>query len=104
MIAWLLHIPKRACSFIMDRFSASRKHFGLTVGLGKTDPLYKAAPVQSSTSTIKIDDTDIKSVDIFCYLGSTICSNGSLDAEVILHIAKASAAVIRLNNRLWKDN
>ncbi|KAL8624037.1 hypothetical protein ACOMHN_041627 [Nucella lapillus] len=51
-----------------------------------------------------INNTEIKSVDKFCYLGSNISSNGSLDAEVMLRISKASSAFGRLSKRLWQDH
>ena len=92
---------------IMDRFASACKRFGLTISLGKTKSMYQPARAQHSGNpsppAIKIDDTEIKSVDKFCYLGSTICSSGTLDAEVTLRIAKASAAFGRLNNELWND-
>ncbi|KAI8496790.1 hypothetical protein Bbelb_254450 [Branchiostoma belcheri] len=51
---------------------------------------------------IAINNTEIKTVDKFCYLGSTITSSGSLDAEVTQRIGKASVVFGRLTKRLWQ--
>ena len=43
-------------------------------------------------------------VDSFTYLGSTITSNLSLDAEINIRIAKAEAIMSKLNRRVWSNN
>ena len=50
-------------------------------------------------STLTLD-----AVDRFTYLGSTIDSNLSLDAEINIRIAKAAAVMSKLNMRVWQNN
>ena len=58
----------------------------------------------NQTPKILINNTAINSVEKFKYLGSVVCNNLSLDAEVSLRIANASAAFGKLTKRLWNDN
>lgn len=46
--------------------------------------------------TIFIDDTELKNVDHYKYLGSVISSDGFLGKEIIVRISKASQALVRL--------
>ena len=81
------------------------RRFGLTISLGKTEFMFQEAPSCTKAPPpppITIDGTELKSVEKFCYLGSTVCSNGSLDAEIALRISKASSAFGRLSKRLWQ--
>ena len=50
-------------------------------------------------SSINIDNVTLDAVDRFTYLGSTIDSNQSLDAEINIRIAKADAVMSKLNRR-----
>ena len=92
---------------IADRFAAACERFGLTISLGKTETLVQYPPSQGCDTPpppVVINNTDIKTVSKFCYLGSTISMSGSLDAEVTMRIAKASAAFGRLTKRLWQEH
>ncbi|XP_047482472.1 uncharacterized protein LOC125034615 [Penaeus chinensis] len=51
-------------------------------------------------SPIIINHTEIKTVEKFCYLGSTVTNSGSLDTGD----AKASADFGRLSELLWQDH
>ena len=53
-----------------------------------------------SPPSIKIDNVKLDAGDRFTYLGSTIDSNLSLDAEINIRIAKAAAVMSKLNNNL----
>ena len=46
----------------------------------------------------------LDAVDSFTYLGSTIDSNLSLDAEINTRIAKAAAVMSKLNGKVWQNN
>ena len=54
--------------------------------------------------SINIDNVTLEVVDSFRYLGSTITSNLSLEAEINIRIAKAAAIVSKLNRRVWSNN
>ena len=86
--------------YITDRFAAACRRFGQTISLGKTEAMFQPSPPPPSV----INNTEIKTGDKFCYLGSTVTSSGSLDAEVMQRIGKASAAFGRLTKRLWQDH
>lgn len=93
----------------MNRFSVSCRCFGLTVSLGKTEAIFQPPPSPQNpaalpTRQVTIDDTEIKTVEKFCYLGSTISSNGPLDDEISLRTSKASSSFGRLTKRLWQNH
>ena len=94
--------------YIMDRFAAACRRFGLTISLGKAEAMFQPSPPQAANAQppppIVVNNTVIKTVDKFCYLGSTVTSSGSLDNEVMQRIGKASAAFGRLTKRLWQDH
>ena len=61
---------------LMDRFSQACKDFGLTMSLKKTEVLAQDTDNQPK---ISVDNYELKDVNQFTYLGSTISSNISLD-------------------------
>jgi len=64
-------------------------------------------PVSHSTSAqpvIKVEDTSIKAVDKFCYIGSILSSNAVVDDDISARLSKASSAFGRLSKRLWNDH
>ena len=50
-----------------------------------------------------IEGKQLKAVETFKYLGSTVSNDASLDAEITSRIAKATAAFGRLTKRLWTN-
>ena len=86
---------------IVDRFSEASKLFGLTISLGKTEVFFQPAPnTVHSQPCITIGDTQLKNVDSFRYLGSTISSDGSLDKEITARTQKASQALGQLRTKI----
>ncbi len=57
-----------------------------------------------SPPSINIDNATLDAVDSFTYLGSTIDSNISLDAEINTPIATFAAVMSKLNRRVWQNN
>ena len=51
---------------------------------------------------INIEDKSLEQVDNFTYLGSTVTSNLSLDAEVESRLSKAVIMMARLKDRVWE--
>ena len=85
---------------IVDKFSEATKKFGLTISLSKTEVLFQIAPATSPQQPcINIDGTQLKNVESFKYLWSTISSDGTLDMEISARIKKASHAFGRLRNK-----
>ena len=58
----------------------------------------------SSAPSISIGDHTLEVVDKFTYLGSTISSNLSLDAELNTRIGKAATAMARRMKRVWDNS
>ena len=87
---------------LVDRFSVAARALGLTISLKKN--LFQPKPNTPQTDPqVNIGDYSLKSVKSFTYLGSCVNSNATLDNELSLRIAKASASFGRLRHRLWKD-
>ena len=84
--------------YLVDKLSHACKEFGLTISLRKTNILAQGA---ESPPVITIDNTELEVVDIFTYLGSTVSSSTSLNAEISCRIAKAAAVMAKLNKRVW---
>ena len=85
---------------LIDSFAAACTEFGLTISLKKTQVMGQDV---SNDPSISIGDHTLEVVDKFTYLGSTISSNLSLDAELNTRIGKAATALARLTKRVW-DN
>ena len=85
---------------LMDRFSQACKDFGLTMSLKKTEVLAKDTDNQPK---INVDNYEFKAVNHFTYLGSTISSNISLDAEIDKRVGKAATTLARLTSRVWEN-
>ena len=85
---------------LINCFAAACAEFGLTISLKKTQVMGQDV---SSTPSISIGDHTLEVVDKFTYLGSTISSNLSLDAELDARIGKAMTVMARLAKRVW-DN
>ena len=83
---------------LMDSFSKACKDFGLTISLKKTNVLGQDVEAPPS---ITIDDYELEVVNQFTYLGSTVCSNLSLDAELNKRIGNAATTLARLTTRVW---
>ena len=86
----------------MDRFSkaCACKDFGLTISLKNTNVLGQGV---EEPPPITIDDYELEAVNQFTYLGSTVCSNLSLDAELNKRIGKAATTLARLTTRVWEN-
>ena len=87
----------------MDKFSSACNTFSLTISTKKTEVTYQPAPSKDYTElTINVNGEALKTVNIFTYLGSTLSRNVRIDDEVVLRIAKASAAFDNLREKVWE--
>ena len=77
------------------------QEFGLTISLKKTNVMAQGT---ANPPNITIDDYQLEAVENFTYLGSTISSSLSIDAEVSSRIAKAAAVMAKLNQRVWNNS
>ena len=87
---------------IVDKFSAACTDFGLTVSTKKTEVMFQPAPgTPYCEPCIHINGKKLNAVEKFTYLGSTLSRHITIDAEVDVRLAKASAAFGRLNENVW---
>jgi len=62
------------------------------------------SPQHSATANVMAGDTQLESVDKFCYLGSYLSNTVTADCDVMSHIAKADNAFGQLQQRLWGEH
>lgn len=98
--AALTALSEEALQNLVTRLAHACREFGLTISLKKTNILGQDV---SSAPNITIDDYTLEVVEDFTYLGSTISSNLSLDAELDKRIGKAASAMARLTKRVWTN-
>ena len=85
-------------------FAEASHLFGLVISLKKTEVLHQAAPLANHQPPhISIDDTELKAVSQFTYLGCTITSDAKLDKEIDSRLSKGNSAFGRLHSRVWKN-
>jgi len=86
---------------LVSSFANACSDFGLTISLKKTNIMGQDV---SDIPHICINDHTLDVVEDFTYLGSTISSNLSLDADLNKRIGKASTAMARLSKRVWENS
>ena len=85
---------------LVDNLSRACKEFGVTISIKKTEIMCQMTP---NDPAITIDGKTLSNVQSFRYLGSTITSNATLDAELDTRIAKAAAVMAKLSKRVWNN-
>ena len=98
----LAYLSEEDVQRLMDCFARSAVCFGLTILIKKTEVLLQ--PKLGTIPTVpavKVSQNRSKAVDEFRYLGGTVSSNCSIQADITSRIAKASATFGRLPRRLW---
>jgi hypothetical protein len=95
----------QAAQQLMDKFSEAAIRFGLTVSLKKTEVMHQPAPDVTNTvpPLITVNNTALHVADKFCYLGSTVTQDLSLDTEIATRISKAASAFGMLYKRVWDE-
>ena len=86
---------------LVSRLAHACKEFGLKISLKKTNVM---AQDTAHPPVIDIDGYNLEAVDHFTYLGSTISSSLAIDVEINSRIAKAAAAMAKLNQRVWTNH
>ena len=85
---------------MMDLFADSCSKFGLTISLTKTEVMGQGV---AEAPNILLGQHNLKTVNEFTYLGTTISQAVSLDTELGRRIGKASGAMARLSERVWNN-
>ena len=91
---------EEALQRLITSFAHACRDFGLTISLKKTNIMGQDV---SNTPNICIDDYTLDVVEEFTYLGSTISSNLSIDADITKRIGKAASVMARLSMRVWEN-
>ncbi|VDM05938.1 unnamed protein product [Schistocephalus solidus] len=77
----------------MDLLDAGCADFGLTISTAKTVVMHQLPPsAEYNTSRINFNGAQLKNVETFAYLGSTLSRNTRIDDDVAQRISKASQA------------
>ena len=77
---------------IVDRCSKAAKKFRLKIKIKKTELMFQLRPNEDHHDpVVAIDDTELTSAKSFCYLGSVMSFNGSLDGEITQQIRSANS-------------
>ncbi|CAB3257715.1 unnamed protein product [Arctia plantaginis] len=83
---------------MVNQFNSACKLFSMSINARKTVIMTQGGDLKPS---ILLDGNSLEVVDDFCYLGSTVSSNLSLDAEINIRIGKASTMFEKLGGRVW---
>ena len=90
---------------LVTRFNLIAKAFGLKFNIKKTEVMFQpSSKGQTQLPSIKVEGQQLKNVDSFVYLGSTLTNDCSLDKEINLRISKATGAFKKLQKRVWKPH
>jgi len=66
--------------------------------------LQSFAPSPAATATVMAGDTQLNSVDKFCYLDSYLANTIAVDSDINSRLAKAGDAFGKLQRRLWSEH
>ncbi|XP_059049895.1 uncharacterized protein LOC131844918 [Achroia grisella] len=83
---------------MLDKFSQACSLYAMYVNTKKTVVLTQGI---QEAPLISLNGTLLEVVDRFCYLGSTVSNNLSLEAEIDSRIGKAATMFGRLSTRVW---
>ncbi|VDL93027.1 unnamed protein product [Schistocephalus solidus] len=86
----------------MDLFAAGCADYGLTISTAKTVVMHQPPPsAEYNAPLINVNGAQLKNVETFAYLRSTLSRNTRIDDEVAQRISKASQAFGRLQASVW---
>jgi hypothetical protein len=85
---------------LCDAFASACSDFGVTISIPKTKVMSFGLRVAPS---IQVNGSTLEVVDQFCYLGSTVSSKPSLEAEINKRIGKAATTFGNLQDRAWSN-
>ena len=91
---------------IMNRFASSANRCSLKVSLSKTVLLHQPVRQETQSAPVKITvyNTDLAAVEQFCYLGSELHRDCTIDSEVTARLAKAGAVFGKLVAQAFREH
>ena len=86
-------------------FASASAKFGLHINTDKTFCFYQpvSGVTEAMNPNISLNGTTVECCTEFCYLGSHLSTDLSMERELRARISKASAAFGRLEKRIWKN-
>lgn len=94
---------ERNLQMLVDRFSTVSTVFEFIISLKKQVIFTPPPGVPYSEPNIYVNHTRLVVMGTFVYLGSTLSWDGSLNAEIHIHIQKASVTFGRLEKWTWPN-
>ncbi|BHF70026.1 hypothetical protein SprV_0301307500 [Sparganum proliferum] len=90
----------------MDFLAAGCTNFSLIIDMDKTVAMHQPSlnTQHCTPPRITVDNHQLKTVDNFAYLGSTLFNSTRIDDEVAHRISKASQFFDRLQNSAWNHH
>ena len=102
MMLLLSLIQSSVMLLITFLFAEAAQLSGLRVSIKKMESPSLAEPQEEYRSpSISINETEVKSVHQFNYLGCVISSEDRIDKEVDNRLAKANRTLVRLCRHVW---
>ncbi|VDL92556.1 unnamed protein product [Schistocephalus solidus] len=87
----------------MDLFTAGCPSFGLKINAAKTVVMRQPpSSMVYNAPQINVKGTQIKNLESFAYLGSSLSCHTRIDDEIAQRISKLSQAFGRLHPSVWK--
>ena len=92
---------------LVDRFKSAARSFSLTINIKETECLYQ--PTKQEVPLLMLSDIRINNESLvqcknpFC-VGTTLSDSAKLDKELMYGMGEVSAAVGRLQERLWNNH
>ncbi|VDN38607.1 unnamed protein product [Dibothriocephalus latus] len=86
----------------IEQFAAGCTNFGLTISTDITLIMHQSPPgVDYNAPRINVNGAELKTVDDFAYLGSTLSRNTRIDDNIAHRISKVSQGFDRLQAIVW---
>ena len=84
----------------LQRLNDACRRFGLTINVAKTKTMTVRRTQTAADRPISVNGQELEDVDGYCYLGSWISADGSLEREISNRISRASATFARVPQRI----
>ena len=96
----------RDLQYLTDTFATKAAAFGLEINTSKTCSFFQPnlQGQDLPSPSISINNITIASCDNFCYLGSHLSTDLSINRELSSRVSKAACAFGRLEQRVWKNH
>jgi hypothetical protein len=103
-IAILAHSFEAVTALLLKAEEVTQR-WAFTINVGKTKVLRMGKPgLDCQAGHITLRGEEVEMVDHFCYLGSTVTSDASIDRELKKRLAVAGSVFNSMRNRFWREH